>query len=122
MHAFPPTLCSLFLSIIRPGERRTVVGLFKGFFPIREHQLVTVVAYRYGSQVKLELGRLRLDIPLDRVNQLLRECQHLRHLKVPSELINFDSSDSSFTSNPQFLTLEIMPILDGMISVKLLDG
>jgi hypothetical protein len=122
---FPPRLCSQFLSIIRPdesnneGSPRTTVRFFPDLRD--EDQLVAILAHHYCARVKLELVVLREHIPLDRVNQLLCECQTLRHLRVPENLTNFDSS-LSFTSNPHFLSLEIMDIPDGVISLKLLDG
>jgi hypothetical protein len=126
---FPPRLCSLFLSIAGPSESddecvaRTVVRLCKSFDqPIREDQLVALLAHRFSSHVKLDLGGLQGENLLERANQLLRECQHLRHLKVSPKLIDFDRSDASFTFNPHLQSLEIVPILDGGISLKLLDG
>jgi hypothetical protein len=134
--AFPPRLCSQFLSIIRPDESndkcvpRTTVRLFTSMcpphddsiYPITENQLATIMAHHYSSQVMLELPR-RFDwLPLDRVNDLLHENQHLCHLKVPYQLFNFDSSADSFTSNSHFRSLEFMHIWEGSISLKLLDG
>jgi hypothetical protein len=132
---FPPRLCTLFLSIIKPHENtvekgplttirfitKLDVGCDRGSH-IREFQLVVCMEHRYNAQVKLELGTIGWDVPKDRVNQLLRESKHLRHLMVPQQMINFDSTDPSFTSNPRFLSLEIPKITDGKISLKLMDG
>jgi hypothetical protein len=132
---FPPRLCTLFLSLIQSSdimvERepqstiRFLTELDTGCgkaSQIRESQLVVCMEHRYNAQVKLELGTIGWDVPKDRVNQLLRESQHLRHLKVPRQMINFDNTDASFTSNPRFLSLEIPNIKDGKISLKLMDG
>jgi hypothetical protein len=126
---FPPRLCSQFLSIIRPDESNdecvpcTTVRFFTGLRAgYDEDQLVAILSHHYCAQVKLVLGAFREHVPLDRVNQLLCESQTLRHLRVPENLIEFDSSDLSFTSNPHFLSLEILDISDGEISLKLLDG
>jgi hypothetical protein len=130
-----PRLCTLFLSLIKSSDNmverepqstiRFLTELDTGCdkaSQIRESQLVVIMEHHYNAQVKLELGTVGWDVPKDRVNQLLRESQHLRHLTVPDQMINFDSTDPSFTSNPHFLSLEIPKITNGKISMKLMDG
>jgi hypothetical protein len=80
------------------------------------------MAHRFGTHVRLALGKICRSVPLDRVNQLLLESRHLCHLKIPRQLTKFDSTGTSFTSNPHFLSLETSRIFDGDISLKLLEG
>jgi hypothetical protein len=127
-------LCTLFLSIVKPHEntvetepQTTLRFLTKSHIrsniaEIGESQLVAIMSHHFGTKVRLELGNLCRRLPLDRVNRLLRESQHLCHLKVPESLINFDGTGDSFTSNPNFLSLEMPDIVDGKISLKLMDG
>jgi hypothetical protein len=70
----------------------------------------------------LDLSETSYEFPLNRVNQLLRESQHIRHLAVGSVLANFDGSEYSFSSNSGLRSLGIRNMKNGAISKSLLDG
>jgi hypothetical protein len=135
-------LCSLFLSILPQiesngkSEPQIVTALFavpEALFVIPdesdlvaatmdEQQLEVFAAYPYNYRIQLDLGKMSEDLPLERVNQLLRESQHVRHLGVEESLAKFDSSNSSFSSNPRLHSLHLNRIFQGEISKNLLDG
>jgi hypothetical protein len=132
---FSPRLCSLFLSILPQSENdenaetQTAMAPFvtpgegEGRAVVMDEQLLgVVVAYPYNSQTMLDLGEISGELPLERVNQLLRESQHIRHLGVEENLANFDSAESSFSSNPRLRSLHLNKIRHGGISKNLLDG
>jgi hypothetical protein len=126
---FPPELFTLFLSIFPPSglclesmPRSTCYGVDQAD-GIREAQLVAVMSHHFSSESALILGRIHAEVPLDRINQLLLECRSLRHLVVPTQLIDFESSDIPFTANPQFQSLLILEdYCSEEISFSLLDG
>jgi hypothetical protein len=132
---FSPRLCSLFLSILPQresndkSEPQTAMALFAipdesegEAVAIDEQQLGVVVAHPFNSQTLLDLGEISEELPLERVNQLLRESQHIRHLGIEQRLANFDSSESSFSSNPRLHSLHLNQINRLGISKNLLDG
>jgi hypothetical protein len=134
---FPPRLCELFLSILPPKEinltpmPQTSVALFlkpahalnEGYqATVDEQQLEVVAAYRFNSQVKLHLEETSHELLMDRVNQLLRESLHIRHLSVNKQLSNFEGNEISFSSNPAFISVWIENVQNGEISKNLLDG
>jgi hypothetical protein len=127
-----PRLCTLFLSILPTQESdgrsmpQTSIALLGNEYqhypvPLDEQQLEVIATYPHNSQVKLNLGEISDDVSLDRVNQLLRESQHIRHLGVDGSLANFDGRDGSFSSNPRLRSLWIHTVGSG-ISESLLDG
>jgi hypothetical protein len=120
---FPPTHCMAFLSILPPSvdneesTPRTTVS----FDGLDEEQLRALTILGYSPHAQLVLGT-RAEVSQSLFNQILRECQNLLHLEIPTQLINFDGDDVTFATNPQFRSLTIPRVNEFNVSSLLMDG